>query len=106
MVRGELHFRIITEIVKEGTFHAHDYKIGSPIEFFHLHKCHRENLITATPVEFLQSICVYVNIDNQSIVGEEVNSVESRVAGATRDKYITYRTDTGRSAVYVSRPAI
>ena len=27
-----------------------------------------------------------------------------RVAGATRDKYITYRTDIGRSAVYVSRP--
>ena len=26
---------------------------------------------------------------------------KSRVAGAIRDKYITYRTDTGRSAVYV-----
>ena len=26
---------------------------------------------------------------------------KSRVAGATRDNYITYRTDTGRSAVYV-----
>ena len=29
---------------------------------------------------------------------------KSKVAGATRDKYITYHTDTGRSAVYVSRP--
>ena len=29
---------------------------------------------------------------------------KSRVAGATRDKYVTYRTDIGRSAVYVSRP--
>ena len=28
---------------------------------------------------------------------------KSRVVGATRDKYITYRTDIGRSAVYVSR---
>ena len=30
----------------------------------------------------------------------------SRVAGATRDKYVTYRTDTGRSAVYASRPRL
>ena len=29
---------------------------------------------------------------------------KSRVAGATRDKYITYRTDTGRWAVYGNRP--
>ena len=29
---------------------------------------------------------------------------KSRVAGATPEKYIPYRTDIGRSAVYVSRP--
>ena len=43
-----------------------------------------------------------------SVYGDKTDSMylcyeKSRVAGATRDKYITYRTDTDRSAVYVSR---
>lgn len=75
MCEGE-HFAIVTEMVKDGTFHVRgDAELR--VKLSHLHKCHRGNVIAAIPVvQSLKSVCVYINVDNQSVIGEIINSVE------------------------------
>ncbi|XP_077258856.1 uncharacterized protein LOC143895532 isoform X2 [Temnothorax americanus] len=68
------HFAIITEIVKDGIFHvrADELQVG----LSHLHKCHRGNVIVAIPIAFLKSVCIHINVDNQFVIGQVINSVE------------------------------
>lgn len=69
------HFAIITEMVKDGIFYVRgDAELR--VRLSHLHKCHRGNEIAAIPVASLKSVCVYINVDNQSVIGQVINSVE------------------------------
>lgn len=69
------HFVIITEMIKDGSFHVRgDAKLR--VTLSHLHKCHRGSVIDAIPVASLKSVCVQINVDNRSVIGQVINSVE------------------------------
>lgn len=74
LCEGE-HFAIITEMVKDGMFHVRgDAELR--VKLSHLHKCHRGNVIAAIPLASLKSVCVHIKVDNQSVIGQVINSVE------------------------------
>lgn len=69
------HYAVITHILKTDSFNAKGDG-GMRTKLAYLHKCQKTDNMLFIPVAALQSLCVFISIDDHSFVGTPINSME------------------------------